>query len=869
MQRLGGLGPKGGRIVRLFAAWVFAAAFVPGIAHALRNVDVNDGACDDGGSCTGPPCCSIQRAIDVANPSEVILVAAGIYIENVTLDRNVFLRGAQFAMAACDDRGNEAIIAPAGGVGLTFTSGSSSATVDGFTFSGGTRGMETTGGSLNRLKILNNRFAGFTDSAVFIGTDSTSTLFEQNAIDGSSAVGANGLFHVDDDNDFDGMKFLTNCVDNGVDTYGFFADGDHNVGPNVDTPTLEMADNRFSNNRVGATFGTQAGDQIQIVRNTFSDNRLDGLQGGIQNSSIDGNTFSNNGRFGLLLTSNGSSDSLAGAQVVSVTTNCFSTNGLGTGCENGTNDGTPCTTDTECTGGGTCTAPFAGAGIFFAADQFAGTISMNWANDNNIYGNFSGMTYDGGETIDGTENWWGCLNGANTLGCDTASANITTTPFRTLPNPDTQCEPLEPTPTPTNGLTPSPTPTTPTTGTPSRTATPTPSATATDTATPSPTASPTATATPTATGTATATTTPTPTVTPTSTATGTLTPTPSSTASPTPTASTTGVLTATATISPTAALTSTATASGTATGTATPSPTPTATPTATTTAVITTTPTSTTTAVVTGTTTATATPSATPTAPITDTATATATVTPTATETATPSSTPTPTSTGPTPSPGPLDHFQCYETHRPPIRLNGVSLDDAFGASTVRVLREKRFCAPADKNDEDPTAPLDPGHLGVFTIKQTAPRFTRVRDFMVTNQFGTIAVDLVRPDAMLVPALKNHTDPVPGPFVQHTDYFKCYKARGRFRSDDLNIVDQFGSVVGAIKRPVRYCAPADVGGDGAPIIDGSTHLLCYQLRSAAGAPTHDLLHTLSPSPFDADAFTVFGPREICVPSTVQ
>jgi hypothetical protein len=214
-------------------------------------------------------------------------------------------------------------------------------------------------------------------------------------------------------------------------------------------------------------------------------------------------------------------------------------------------------------------------------------------------------------------------------------------------------------------------------------------------------------------------------------------------------------------------------------------------------------------------------------------------------------------------TPAPLDHFQCYETHRPPVRLNGIALVDHFGASTVRLLREKRFCAPADKNDEDEDAPLDPDHLGSFTIKQTAPRFAPIRDFSVTNQFGTILLDLVRPDSLLVPSAKSHTGPI-ATYAPAIDHFKCYKARGRFRISDLKIDDQFGTIVAAIKRPVRYCAPVDKNGEG--IMDPGTHLLCYQVRSAAGAPTHDTLYSLNQ--FGQDAFQVFGPRELCVPSTI-
>ncbi len=133
----------------------------------------------------------------------------------------------------------------------------------------------------------------------------------------------------------------------------------------------------------------------------------------------------------------------------------------------------------------------------------------------------------------------------------------------------------------------------------------------------------------------------------------------------------------------------------------------------------------------------------------------------------------------------------------------------------------------------------------------------------MTNQFGAIALDLVRPDALFVPTAKSHTGPIAS-YTPAIDHFKCYKARGRFRTNPIDVTDQFGSIVGAIKRPVRFCAPVDKHGEG--IIDADTHLVCYQIRRAAGAPTRDTLYSLDQ--FGPDAFTLFGPRELCVPSTV-
>jgi hypothetical protein len=826
MDILGGLGSRG-RSVIVVAAWSVLSALAPNVASAItRNVD-NTVSCSDTAPCTSTPCCTIQFAIDVAVNNDVVEVAAGTYPENLTLGKNIFLRGAQAGNPACDRVDVETTVAPAAGVALTLTTGSSSATVDGFTFSGGTRGIATDAGPLNRLKILNNRIVGFSDSGAFFALGAPTLRFEQNEIDGSSATGTNGLFHLDGNNDYDGLAFRDTCVRNGVNTYGFFVDGDHNVGSNVDAGNPLIEDSRFENNLIGLSLGAQSGDQLSIARNSFTDNGLDGLQGGMQSSTIDTNAFVNNGRYGLLLTSFGNGDPAAGAQNNGIVNNCISRNGA--------------------------------AGIFYSDTQAAGTIATNVASDNNIYFNFAGAVYGGAETIDAENNWWGCPTGANTGACDTASANISTTPFLSTPSETTPCEPLvEPTPTPTetDGATPTPA-TTPTLtatadATPSVTATAASTATSTPSATLTPEATTTATTTPVATVTATPVATTTATTTPVATTTGTTTPIATLTATP--------VATATATTTPVATLTATPVATTTATTTPVPTLTTTAVPTVTATG----TPLPTTTASVTATTQ----PTATPTAPITDptpTTTPVPTDEPTATA-ATPGATFTATPTAPVPTPtlGDLNHFQCYETHRPPLRLDPLSLVDHFGASTARLLRGKRFCAPADKNDEDESAPLDADHLASYTIKQTTPRFTRIRDFVVTNQFGTTTLDLVRPEALLVPSAKSHVGPI-GSYTPAIDHFKCYKARGRFRSDPLTIDDQFGSITAAIKRPVRYCAPVDKNGEG--IIDAGTHLVCYQVRSAAGSPTGDELYSLNQ--FGPDEFKVFGARELCVPSTIQ
>ena len=223
----------------------------------------------------------------------------------------------------------------------------------------------------------------------------------QNAIDGGSKVGGGGLFHLDTDS-FAGLHFTANCIGNGPTATGFFVDGNHNVGVSVTPRAPDFSGNAIDGCATGANLGSRAFGGGTITNNTFSNNAFDGLQGGIQNTTISQNLFTGNGRSGLALTSFGNGAADRGGQNDLITNNCFTGNGFAQG----------------------------GEGVFLSATQAAGTIATNQLTQNNFSNNNVGARYSGSESIGAENNYWGCVTGANTGTCDTVTnANVDTDPF--------------------------------------------------------------------------------------------------------------------------------------------------------------------------------------------------------------------------------------------------------------------------------------------------------------------------------------------------------------------------------------------------------------------------------------------------------
>jgi hypothetical protein len=203
-----------------------------------------------------------------------------------------------------------------------------------------------------------------------------------------------------------------------------------------------------------------------------------------------------------------------------------------------------------------------------------------------------------------------------------------------------------------------------------------------------------------------------------------------------------------------------------------------------------------------------------------------------------------------------------------------LSLADPFEDGVFALRKPVTLCNPAEVEGallDDPTT-----HLRGFQIKLTkgqcsveAPqnvgggcrkeeecggvsrqtdfcvaqlKFQKQKDLVITNIFhpqtGELHVDLRKPDRLVLPASKSHTEPLPppDPATHIVDPYKCYRVKVTPRTPkfpkDLRarVVDQFDQEkLYDLKRPTRLCTPVELDGDA--VKDETQNLMCYRVKA--------------------------------------
>jgi hypothetical protein len=124
-----------------------------------------------------------------------------------------------------------------------------------------------------------------------------------------------------------------------------------------------------------------------------------------------------------------------------------------------------------------------------------------------------------------------------------------------------------------------------------------------------------------------------------------------------------------------------------------------------------------------------------------------------------------------------VDRFKCYDAKvaRAPSGVSAfptftprlVNVADQFGPRTYIASKPRRFCAPADLNASDPSAPTDPRFLVCYQIRlaPTRPKQARFVATAVSTRpsFGPEVLNVTKPDELCLPAFKDLVPATPTP----------------------------------------------------------------------------------------------------------
>ncbi len=200
--------------------------------------------------------------------------------------------------------------------------------------------------------------------------------------------------------------------------------------------------------------------------------------------------------------------------------------------------------------------------------------------------------------------------------------------------------------------------------------------------------------------------------------------------------------------------------------------------------------------------------------------------------------------------------FQCYEVKPADFDPVPIAVQDRFGTLAYPARFPHRLCAPAAG---------DPGadrHLMGYTVDANVARIAGQR---VATRFGSVTIDLVRPDLLLVPtAIDRQGLPLAAPGGSPWQCYRVDASPGSPRFvpvKGVEVTDGFETVVVDLEEPSRLCVPANVDGEDPSAPARADGLLCYTTQSAASFGDE---RVSTQNRFGADEARLIHRRELCV-----
>jgi hypothetical protein len=223
-----------------------------------------------------------------------------------------------------------------------------------------------------------------------------------------------------------------------------------------------------------------------------------------------------------------------------------------------------------------------------------------------------------------------------------------------------------------------------------------------------------------------------------------------------------------------------------------------------------------------------------------------------------------------------LDSFLCYKVKTTkgsaPFAPGAVTLVDDFESRSTSIVKPVALCNPASQDGggiED-----EETHLAAFQIKSLEKHEKRT-GVLVQNVLGSLLLDTVKEERLLVPSAKSLEGPATPPEAPPVDHFKCYKAKvskgaAKFpKGVQVTLSDQFDPKQRSfdVKKPTKLCLPVDKNGEGIQRPDEL--LVCYSAKPAKGQRKHAKRESVSvANQFGVGTLDTLKEDVLCVPSAV-
>lgn len=377
------------------------------------------GVCHDSGT-------PIQAAVNAAPVGATVHVEAGVFTEQVVINKNLTLKGSAGAIIKSPASLAASFTTSAVNKPIIYVHDADNVVIDGFEVDGDGKGnanyrfvgigYHNAGGSITNnsiLNIANTPFSGTQGGFGILvynddGVDRV-IVIDNNLVEDYQKAGiivsGSDLDITITDNEVHGAGPTSSIAQNGIQV------GSGNSTANISGNTVT------GNDYTGATW-TAAGILVYPgVDAELSNNVLDGNQSGIYvydaDVTSDGDQITNS-QYSMIIYGDAT-----GASAV-VTNANFSNSEIGVYVYGSTDGNTPVTV---------LNSNIAGHDYGIYTNQ-----SDTIVNNSNITGNGYGVYSEAAGAVDATNNYWGCATGPGTGNCDTVSGNVLTNPFLTVSN---------------------------------------------------------------------------------------------------------------------------------------------------------------------------------------------------------------------------------------------------------------------------------------------------------------------------------------------------------------------------------------------------------------------------------------------------